>query len=140
MRALRVSPPVTKIGWEGTTARERRMNDPSCLFCRIAGGDIPATLVHEDEHLVAFRDIDPQAPLHVLVIPREHVGSLDEADDGHREILGSMLLLARDLARAEGVAESGYRTVLNVGSNGGQSVFHVHLHVLGGRRLRWPPG
>lgn len=116
------------------------MPNSDCLFCKVAGGQIPATIVHEDDQLVAFRDIDPQAPIHILVIPREHVSSLDAAADDHADLLGRMLLTARDLARSEGIADDGYRTVLNVGADGGQTVPHVHLHLLGGRALRWPPG
>lgn len=116
------------------------MSEPDCLFCKIAAGDIPADVVAESERLIAFRDIDPQAPVHVLVIPREHVASLDAATDAHRELLGEALLLAAELARSEGVAESGYRTVVNTGDEGGQSVHHVHVHLLGGRGLTWPPG
>ncbi|HSG08237.1 MAG TPA: histidine triad nucleotide-binding protein [Longimicrobiales bacterium] len=116
------------------------MSSSDCLFCRIASAEIPANLVHEDERLVAFRDIGPQAPVHILIIPREHVASLDAAQDGHRDLLGAMLLTARDLARAEGIADGGYRTVLNVGADGGQSVHHIHLHLMGGRSLAWPPG
>lgn len=116
------------------------MPNSDCLFCKVAEGQIPATIVHEDDQLVAFRDIDPQAPVHILVIPREHVSSLDAADDDHADLLGRMLLTARDLARSEGIADDGYRTVLNVGADGGQTVPHVHLHLLGGRALRWPPG
>jgi histidine triad (HIT) family protein len=111
-----------------------------CLFCKIARGDIPATLVHEDERVVAFRDIHPQAPVHILLIPREHVASLDAVDAGHEGLLGRLLLVARDLARSEGMAEDGYRTVLNVGADGGQTVHHLHVHLLGGRSLGWPPG
>jgi len=111
-----------------------------CLFCRIASGEIPATLVHQGERLVAFRDISPQAPVHILIIPRAHVASLDATEDAHRELLGDLLLTARDLARAEGLAEGGYRTVLNVGDDGGQSVHHLHLHLMGGRSMAWPPG
>ncbi|HKJ03710.1 MAG TPA: histidine triad nucleotide-binding protein [Longimicrobiales bacterium] len=116
------------------------MTSSECLFCRIASGGIPATVVHQDERLVAFRDISPQAPVHILVIPREHIASLDDTDDGHGDLLGAMILAARDLARAEGIADGGYRTVLNVGADGGQSVHHIHLHLLGGRSLAWPPG
>jgi histidine triad (HIT) family protein len=111
-----------------------------CLFCKIAGGEIPATVVHRDERIVAFRDINPQAPVHILLVPREHVASLDAAGDGHRDLLGDLLLRARDLARSEGIEEDGYRTVLNVGADGGQTVHHVHVHLLGGRSLGWPPG
>jgi len=111
-----------------------------CLFCKIAAGQIPADVVHDGERVLAFRDISPQAPVHVLVIPKEHIASLAEAADGHGEILAEILLLARDLALAEGIAESGFRTVINAGRDGGQSVDHLHLHLLGGRSLRWPPG
>ena len=109
-----------------------------CLFCRIVRKEIPAKLVAEDEHCVAFRDINPQAPLHVLVIPRDHVPSLDEARDP--ELLGRLSLMAAEIARKEGVAASGYRTVMNTNSAAGQTVFHVHLHLLGGRSMHWPPG
>ena len=109
-----------------------------CLFCRIARKEIPAKLVAEDEHCVAFRDINPQAPLHVVVIPREHVPSLDEARDA--ELLGRLSLMAAEIARKEGVSASGYRTVMNTNSAAGQTVFHVHLHLLGGRSMHWPPG
>jgi histidine triad (HIT) family protein len=111
-----------------------------CLFCRIASGEIPVNLVHQDERLLAFRDISPQAPVHILIIPRAHVASLDVATEEHGDLLGALLLTARDLARAEGIADAGYRTVLNVGDDGGQSVHHIHLHLLGGRSLAWPPG
>jgi histidine triad (HIT) family protein len=109
-----------------------------CLFCRIVRGEIPATLVAETDDCVAFRDVNPQAPLHVLVIPRRHVASLDAADDAAE--LGKLSLLAAEIARAEGYAERGYRTVVNTGPDAGQTVFHVHLHLLAGRPLRWPPG
>ena len=110
----------------------------NCLFCRIVRREIPATIVREDEHTLAFRDIDPKAPTHVLVIPKAHVPSLNEADDA--EALGRLMLVARDSAQAEGLATDGYRTVVNTGASAGQTVFHVHLHLLGGRRLGWPPG
>ena len=109
-----------------------------CLFCRIVRGEIPAALVAETPECVAFRDINPQAPTHILVIPREHIASLDEAKEP--EIIGRMALLAAQLARSEGIAASGYRTVINTNADAGQTVFHVHLHLLGGRRLGWPPG
>ena len=110
----------------------------SCLFCRIASGEIPAKLVAETEDCVAFRDIDPKAPTHVLVIPRAHVPSLAEATDA--ALLGNMTLLAARIARDEGIERSGYRTVINTNGDAGQTVFHVHLHLLGGRRMSWPPG
>ena len=110
----------------------------SCLFCRIARKEIPATIVFEDDTVVAFRDIDAKAPTHVLVIPREHVASLNDMKDA--SLLGALQIAAAAIARAEGIAESGYRTVMNSGSDAGQTVFHVHLHLLGGRKLSWPPG
>lgn len=116
------------------------MTDSDCLFCKIVEGAIPADIVAETDRALAFRDIDPQAPVHVLVIPKEHIPSLGVAGDEHRDLLGAVLLLARDVARSEGVAESGFRAVLNTGNDGGQSVDHVHVHVLGGRLFEWPPG
>ena len=109
-----------------------------CLFCRIVRKEIPAKLVAEDEHSVAFRDITPQAPVHILIVPREHVASLNEATDP--AMLGRLSLMAADLARKEGISESGYRTVVNTNAAAGQTVFHVHLHLLGGRSMHWPPG
>jgi histidine triad (HIT) family protein len=109
-----------------------------CLFCRIVRREIPATIVREDEHTLAFRDIDPKAPTHVLVIPKTHVASLNEAGDA--SALGRLLLAAREIAKAEGIDESGYRTVINTGAGAGQTVFHVHVHLLGGRVMSWPPG
>jgi histidine triad (HIT) family protein len=109
-----------------------------CLFCRIVRKEIPAKLVLENEHCVAFRDINPQAPVHVLVIPREHVASLNEVRDA--AMIGRLSLAAAEIARSEGVAESGYRTVINTNREAGQTVFHVHLHLLGGREMGWPPG
>ena len=116
------------------------MAAPDCLFCKIAAGTVPADVVHRDDHVLAFRDINPQAPVHILLIPRAHVGSLDAAGEEHADALGRLMLAARDMARAEGIAEGGYRTVMNVGADGGQTVHHVHLHLLGGRAMRWPPG
>ena len=111
-----------------------------CLFCKIAAGDIPAKLVYQDEQLVAFRDINPVAPTHILLIPRRHIPSLAGTDSGDRELLGSLLLAARKLARDEGLAADGYRVVTNTGANAGQSVPHLHFHLLGGRAMHWPPG
>ena len=109
-----------------------------CLFCRIARGDIPAAFVAETDDAVAFRDINPQAPFHVLVIPRKHVDSLAVTDDN--VLLGSLLGFATQIAREQGIADRGFRTVINTGEDGGQSVSHLHIHVLGGRHLDWPPG
>jgi histidine triad (HIT) family protein len=113
--------------------------EPSCLFCRIARGEVPAKIVHEDDGLVAFRDIDPKAPTHILIIPREHVATLNDLTPSHRGLLGDMHLLAGALARVEGIAEDGWRVVVNCGPAAGQTVFHVHMHLLGGRHLAWPP-
>ena len=113
------------------------MNE-NCLFCRIAKGEIPAKLVAETDEAVAFRDIDPKAPVHVLVIPRQHLTSLATAED--EELLGQLLMFVAKIARTEGISESGYRVVANTGPDGGQSVDHLHLHVMGGRRMTWPPG
>ena len=110
----------------------------SCLFCRIVRGEIPAKLVAQDDRCVAFRDVNPQAPTHVLVIPRAHIASLDAASDA--EILGRMSLMAAQIARDEGIADGGYRTVINTGRDAGQTVFHIHLHLLAGRQMTWPPG
>ena len=110
----------------------------SCLFCRIVRREIPSGIVWEDEHAIAFRDIDPKAPTHVLVIPKVHVASLEEATDA--ALIGRLALTAAKIAAAEGIARGGYRTVINTGADAGQTVFHVHLHLLGGRRLSWPPG
>jgi histidine triad (HIT) family protein len=110
-----------------------------CLFCRIIRGEIPAKKVYEDEHTFAFNDINPQAPTHVLVIPKKHIVGLKEATREEAEIVGLCHLTAARIAKERGV-EDGYRTVLNVGPGAGQSVFHLHVHLLGGRPLSWPPG
>ena len=110
-----------------------------CIFCRIAAKDVPSTIVYEDPDIVAFRDLSPQAPTHVLVIPRRHVSSLDGMVDSDVALLGAMLLVAKTVAAAEGLA-AGYRVVTNCGAHGGQSVAHMHLHLLGGRPMAWPPG
>lgn len=113
------------------------MND--CLFCRIIAGEIPSKKVYEDEHTYAFEDINPQAPTHVLVVPKKHIRGLKEALAEHAELIGRCHLAAAHIARERGVEDS-YRTVLNVGPGAGQSVFHLHVHLIGGRNLRWPPG
>lgn len=111
-----------------------------CLFCRIAAGEIPATLVHEDDQVVAFRDIAPRAPTHILLIPRRHIPSALHLTEDDGPLLGRLFAVAADLARAEGIAEGGYRMVTNIGDWGGQTVHHLHLHLLGGRSMHWPPG
>lgn len=109
-----------------------------CLFCQIARKEVPATIVLETPECVAFRDISPQAPTHVIVIPKEHLPTLNEARNP--AIVGRMLMVAADIAKREGVADSGYRTVINTNAAAGQTVFHIHVHMLGGRPLAWPPG
>jgi histidine triad (HIT) family protein len=115
------------------------VND-SCIFCKIVAGDIPAEIVHETEHTIAFRDINPQAPVHVLVIPRRHVDNAATVEPGDAELTVDMLVAARAVAHAEGIAERGYRLVFNVGDDAANTVPHLHLHVVGGRRMGWPPG
>lgn len=117
------------------------MSEQNCIFCQIVAGGIPAQIVYRDERAVAFRDLNPQAPVHVLIIPRAHVASLSEAatqDDS--ATLGHLLRVAARVAAQENLSESGFRTVINNGAGAGQTVFHLHLHVLGGRALAWPPG
>ena len=111
-----------------------------CLFCRITGGEIPATIVFQDDQMLAFRDINPQAPTHILVIPREHIASAAELTPQHDALWGAMVRAAQHLAEDDGIADSGYRLVANVGDQGGQTVQHLHLHLLGGRQMTWPPG
>jgi histidine triad (HIT) family protein len=112
----------------------------SCLFCRIVAGEIPAKKVYEDDDVVAFDDINAQAPMHVLVVPRAHVATLNELDRAHDGLVGSMVRRAAAIAAERGYADRGYRTVFNCNADAGQTVFHLHLHVLGGRPLAWPPG
>lgn len=111
-----------------------------CLFCRIAAGDIPATIVYQDDAVVAFRDITPQAPMHVLIIPRRHVETLNDLREGDDALIGRLVRTAASIAEEHGHAAGGYRTVFNCNADAGQTVFHVHLHLLAGRRLTWPPG
>jgi histidine triad (HIT) family protein len=114
------------------------MND--CLFCRIIKREIPASIVYEDDLLLAFNDIHPQAPTHVLLVPKRHIPSLNEMGAGDNQIVGELHRRAAALARDRGIAESGFRTVFNTNRDAGQTVFHIHLHLLGGRPLQWPPG
>lgn len=111
-----------------------------CLFCKIATKQIPAKIVYEDEKVVAFRDINPQAPVHLLVIPKQHLTTLNDVQAEHAALVGYMIVSAQRLAEAEGIADSGYRLVMNCNSDGGQTVYHIHLHLLGGRSMHWPPG
>ena len=112
----------------------------TCLFCRIAAGTVPSKILHQDDDVVAFEDINPQAPVHVLVIPRKHVPSIGETDAGDAALLSRLLMACAKIARDKGLASSGYRILTNTGLDAGQSVFHLHWHVLGGRQMGWPPG
>ncbi|MCK4711156.1 MAG: histidine triad nucleotide-binding protein [Gammaproteobacteria bacterium] len=111
-----------------------------CLFCKINNGDIPADIIYQDDDVCAFRDISAQAPTHFLVIPKKHISTINDLESSDSELVGKMFLAAAKITKQEGVSESGFRTVMNCNSDGGQTVFHVHLHVLGGRVLTWPPG
>jgi histidine triad (HIT) family protein len=116
------------------------MPDNDCLFCKVIAGDIPAEFVHQDDRCVVIRDINPQAPTHVLVIPLEHIESLDDASQKDEALLGHLLRVAARVANDGGLSETGYRAVINTGAGAGQSVFHLHVHLLGGRTMNWPPG
>lgn len=116
------------------------MSASDCLFCRIVAGGIDSERVAEGDDWIAFRDVSPQAPIHVLVVPRRHVATLAELDEGDEPLAGTLVLAATRIAREEGLVEGGYRLVVNCGAGAGQSVFHVHLHLLGGRPFTWPPG
>ena len=111
-----------------------------CLFCKIVAGEIPSTKVHEDEQFIAFRDINPQAPTHVLIIPRRHIEKLTDLRESSAKLIGQMQLLANKIAEQEGIVSGGFRTVFNCGEGAGQSVWHIHMHLLGGRPMTWPPG
>ena len=122
------------------TAASGRSRDPDCLFCKIVAGEIPSTTVAEDDAVLAIRDIAPRAPTHVLLLPREHIRSAAELSDADAALLGRLFALAAEIARNEGIAEGGYRVVTNIGTWGGQSVDHLHFHLMGGRPFSWPPG
>jgi len=111
-----------------------------CLFCKIINREIPATIVYEDDRVLAFNDVNPQAPVHVLVVPKRHIGSLSDLTDGDDQIVGEVVRRAVAIAHDRGVAAGGFRTVFNTNRDAGQTVVHIHLHLLGGRRMTWPPG
>ena len=111
-----------------------------CVFCRIVAKEVQSKIAYEDEEVVAFHDVNPQAPVHILIVPRKHISTLNDAVDEDQALLGKMMLVAQKLARELSVADSGYRLVLNTNRGAGQSVFHIHLHLLGGRLFHWPPG
>jgi histidine triad (HIT) family protein len=112
----------------------------TCLFCRIINREIPASIVYEDEHVLAFNDINPQAPAHVLVIPKKHIASLNELQPSDDQIVGELVRRAAAIAKDKGIADQGFRTVFNTNRDAGQTVFHIHLHLFGGRAMAWPPG
>ncbi len=116
------------------------MNDPDCLFCKFVSGKIPANIVYETEHVLAFRDINPQAPTHILIIPRRHIATINDIEDGDAELVGMLVTAARDIAKQEGTDAPGFRVTMNCNKAAGQSVFHLHLHLMGGRNFAWPPG
>ena len=111
-----------------------------CLFCKMVSGEISPDTVYEDDEVLAFRDIDPQAPTHVLIVPKQHVATINDLNTGNAELVGKMMLAAARVAQQEGFAEQGYRTLVNCNADGGQTVFHIHMHLLGGRVMGWPPG
>ncbi len=115
-------------------------HDPNCLFCKIVDHKIPANLIHSDEMAVAFEDIHPQAPTHILIVPNKHIADIQSMKEGDREIIGHLFFIARDLAERRGLDRGGYRLVINNGRDAGQAVFHIHLHLLSGRAFTWPPG
>ena len=116
------------------------MSTKDCIFCKIVSGELPSETLYQDEHCVAFNDLSPQAPVHILLVPRAHIESLDKAGDGERSVLGHLLLKAAEIARSRGIADDGYRVVINTNADGGQTVFHLHVHLLGGRPFVFPPG
>jgi histidine triad (HIT) family protein len=111
-----------------------------CLFCKIAAGTIKSNIIYQDEHILAFDDIQPQAPLHKLIIPRQHIATLNDLDPDSQSLVGQMVLIGKKLAQELGIAQDGYRLVFNCNQQGGQEVYHLHLHLLGGRQMNWPPG
>lgn len=121
-------------------AKKERSQMKDCIFCKIINKEVPASLVYEDEEIVAFNDINPKAPIHILIIPKQHFDSISDIPLEKKQILSELLFRARQLAKEKGIAHSGYRLVLNTGKDSGQEVSHLHLHLLGGRRMGWPPG
>jgi histidine triad (HIT) family protein len=115
-------------------------HDPNCLFCKIVDRKIPAKLVHNDELAIAFDDINPQAPTHILIVPNRHITDIQSMSEGDRELIGHLFFIARNMAETRGLDKSGYRLVINNGRDAGQAVFHIHLHLLSGRAFAWPPG
>lgn len=111
-----------------------------CIFCKIINGEIPAEIIYQDEQVIAFDDLYPQAPVHKLIVPRKHIATLNDINPKDKELMGHMLYISKQLAEQLNIAKNGYRTLLNCNIDGGQAVFHIHLHLLGGRKMNWPPG
>jgi histidine triad (HIT) family protein len=116
------------------------MSSADCLFCKIVAGDIPADIIYESDHAIAFRDINPHAPTHVLIIPRQHIETINALQSGDEALVGNLFLAAKQIAKEAGISDAGYRVAMNCNEAAGQTVFHLHLHLLGGRTLGWPPG
>lgn len=116
------------------------MNDPNCIFCKLASKQIPTTVVHETDDVFAFEDTNPQAPCHVLVIPKAHIATVNDIEPSQEALVGKLFTAAQEVVKKKGCREGGYRLVMNCGESAGQSVWHIHLHVLGGRSMSWPPG
>jgi|TARA_B110000444_G_scaffold258806_1_gene300737 histidine triad (HIT) family protein len=112
----------------------------NCLFCKIIKGEIPANKVYENEHVLAFRDIDPKAPIHILVIPKKHIKSINELNSSDKFLAGELILASKKIAIDEGINLKGFRTIFNTNDDGGQTVYHIHMHIMGGRQMKWPPG
>ena len=112
----------------------------NCLFCKIINGEITATKIYENEHIIAFNDIDPKAPIHILVIPKKHIRSINELNSSDINLAGEIILAAKKIAKDQGVDSKGFRVVFNTNDDGGQTVYHIHMHIMGGRQLQWPPG
>jgi histidine triad (HIT) family protein len=123
-----------------TEAKEQTMTDTDCIFCKIVAGEIPSTQVYRDEQVTAFRDINPAAPVHVLIVPNRHIASVNDLTTEDEPLIGHLFSVAKQIAAEEGIAESGYRLIINTGPDGGQVVFHLHLHLLGGHRMKHPMG
>jgi len=124
----------------GSLFKEKEMSDNDCLFCKIINKEIEANIVYEDKDILAFRDIHPQAPVHILIIPKQHIEKISDLDEQKKNIVSNLILTANSLARDNKIDKQGYRLVFNCGADAGQLIFHIHLHLLGGRKMAWPPG
>lgn len=132
-----------KKGLERAEGREEKImmnRDSGCIFCRIASKEVPSRIVFEDEKIVAIEDINPQAPVHLLVIPKKHIPTIQDITDNEKDLMSALFLVINRMAAERGISEKGYRVVINCGPSGGQTVYHLHLHLIGGRYMKWPPG